>query len=515
MANTFLEFQNVTFYYGASDSPIFASLSLHCPPGWTGIVGANGSGKTTLLRLGCGELEPQAGRILGPDRVILCRQRTDSAPSKLAAFLTADDPLACTLRGKLGVGSDWAKRWNTLSHGEQKRAQIGVALWQEPEVLALDEPANHIDLEATEVLARALKTYRGIGLLVSHDRHLLDTFCHQTVIVEPSGTSVRPGGYTKATQLAEAEQAAIMKQRDQAKREQIRLKRETVRRQQKAAQSDKRLSKRNLASKDHDARTSIDAARLMGKDKGAGRQLRQMNSRLQRANQKLGELFAKKKKRLGLPMHGVEAKCNFLFRIPAGVIDLCEARRLEYPELSMAPQERIALTGPNGSGKSTLIRRIVADLTLPSERVVYLAQEVDLSETGRIMEEAHSLSRARLGEVMTVVDLLGSDPDRLITTEEPSPGEIRKLKLALGVAKAPYLIIMDEPTNHLDLPSIECMESALDACPCGLLLVSHDQRFLGRLTEKRWNLRDVEGSNASGPVGFGVKKAHLCRLEIR
>jgi ATPase subunit of ABC transporter with duplicated ATPase domains len=65
---------------------------------------------------------------------------------------------------------------------------------------------------------------------------------------------------------------------------------------------------------------------------------------------------------------------------------------------------------------------------------------------------------------------------------------IRKILLAKGIAGIPYLIVMDEPTNHMDLPSIECLERALVDCPCGLLLVSHDRRFLNALTQKNWHL---------------------------
>jgi macrolide transport system ATP-binding/permease protein len=89
---------------------------------------------------------------------------------------------------------------------------------------------------------------------------------------------------------------------------------------------------------------------------------------------------------------------------------------------------------------------------------------------------------------MTIVSRLGSRPELLLRSVEPSPGELRKLLLARGISRAPYLIVMDEPTNHLDLPSIECLEEALADCPCGLLLVSHDERFLGRLTGTRWRL---------------------------
>ena len=91
---------------------------------------------------------------------------------------------------------------------------------------------------------------------------------------------------------------------------------------------------------------------------------------------------------------------------------------------------------------------------------------------------------------MTVVSRLGSRPHRLLDSVEPSPGEIRKILLATGIANVPHLVVMDEPTNHLDLPSIECLQHALADCPCGLLLVSHDQRFLDALARKRWHISE-------------------------
>ena len=89
---------------------------------------------------------------------------------------------------------------------------------------------------------------------------------------------------------------------------------------------------------------------------------------------------------------------------------------------------------------------------------------------------------------MNIVSRLGSRVEPLLQTQLPSPGEIRKILLALGIVRACHLIILDEPTNHLDLPSIECLEQALSDCPCGLLLVSHDLRFLGKLVREFWAL---------------------------
>jgi len=127
-------------------------------------------------------------------------------------------------------------------------------------------------------------------------------------------------------------------------------------------------------------------------------------------------------------------------------------------------------------------------LNIEPERLVYLPQEMDAASSAETIKKIRRLSRDELGRVMTLVTRLGSDPDRLMETVEPSPGEMRKALLALGIVKSPELVILDEPTNHLDLPSIECMERALTDLRCGLLLVSHDERFLEALTTICWQI---------------------------
>ena len=107
--------------------------------------------------------------------------------------------------------------------------------------------------------------------------------------------------------------------------------------------------------------------------------------------------------------------------------------------------------------------------------------------------QMRTLGNEQLGHLMTIVSRLGSRPQRLLETMDPSPGEVRKLLLALGITRAPHLIIMDEPTNHLDLPSIHCLETALQECPCALVLVSHDQYFLDRLATIRWHIAPQDG----------------------
>lgn len=163
-------------------------------------------------------------------------------------------------------------------------------------------------------------------------------------------------------------------------------------------------------------------------------------------------------------------------------------RRLEYPDLAIQPTDRIALTGANGSGKSTLVRQLLAALEVPPEQLTYVPQEIDADESRRKLDRARQLAKDELGHLMTIVSRLGSRPDRLLASAEPSPGETRKLLLALGMVHAPHIIIMDEPINHMDLPSIEALEAALADCPCSLLLVSHDQHFLDKLTRTTWHI---------------------------
>jgi len=486
-------FRDVEFTYEEAATVLFAGLTLHFPEGWTGIVGANGAGKTTIMKLATGQLTPDKGGVAGPTQGIYCSQRTDEPPELLAEMLEDVDGAAYELRGRLGLEEDWLGRWETLSHGERKRAQIGAALWRRPELLAVDEPTNHIDAEARRLLAGALRSYRGVGLLVSHDRELLDSLCRQCLFVEPPGATVRPGGFTAGTEQGRMEEETVRRQSEIAKREAIKLEREAIRRREEASRSHQRRSKRGLG-KDNDARFKKNRARISGKDGVSGRLLRQLDGRLEQAQVRREQIEVKKSYDLGIWMPEGQSKRDLLLSLPAGSLPMGGGRQLHFPDLAMRPDDRIAITGPNGGGKSTLVRHLVERLNVPEERVVYMPQEIDAQQSRSILERARSLPRELLGQTMTAVSRLGSRPERLLESAEPSPGEVRKILLAMGIANAPHIVIMDEPTNHLDLPSIECLEAALDQCPCGLLLVSHDFRFLQRLARRRWRIEaDGEG----------------------
>lgn len=488
-------FRDLSFTYDGASAPLLSGLTAHLPPGFTGVLGANGAGKSTLLRLLCGALKPSAGQVEGAGEAVYCEQRTDDPPDDLAAFLEDWSAAAFRLRGRLGVEADFLDRWTTLSHGERKRAQIGCALWRRPSLLAIDEPTNHLDAAARTLLIEALKGFRGVGVIVSHDRALLDALCVQCLWLEPPGAQVYPGGYTTARELRRQDRETRLAEWEKADRARRALEQEMAVRRERAAREHKVRSKRGLDRHDADGREKIDRARIADSKAGAG--LRQLQGRSRQADARLDAARIEKVHRTGIRLAAERSRRDRLFALEPGEIPLGGGRVLAHPALSMSPADRIAIVGPNGAGKSTLVRRILADPRLPAGQVIAMPQELPVGAAAELLAEARALPADRLGQVMTLVSRLGSRPQRLLETAQPSPGEMRKLLLALGMAGAPQLLVLDEPTNHLDLPSIEALEGALAECPCGLLLVSHDTPFLERLTDQCWRIEVDAAGNAS------------------
>jgi macrolide transport system ATP-binding/permease protein len=483
----FLTLNDVSFTYEGAHDPVFDGLRLTVGRGWTGVVGANGSGKSTLLRIALGELAPTSGQVVAPGPGHYCPQRTDATPAGFGALLRAADSRAQRLKDQMGIALDWEQRWQTLSHGERKRAQIAVLLHGEPALVAVDEPTNHLDREARDLVWRALGSFGGIGLLVSHDRDLLDDLCSRCIFLDPPGVALRRGSYTEGARQAAQERTALLRQRARVQQEVRQLRRELGVRREQDARSERQRSKRGLARGDHDARARIDAARVA--DSGSGQRSRQLEGRLQHAVKREAGLVLQREHTMGVALGGGCSPRGRLLSLPEREISLGPGRVLWTPALAIHSEDRIGIQGPNGAGKSTLVRVIVAGLERARERVAYIPQEIDAAGSQEILREFLGLPSDRLGSAMALVRRLGSDPARLLQSREPSPGELRKLLLATCIDSEPHVVILDEPTNHLDLPSIECLENALESCAMALVMVSHDQRFLDRLARRRWHIR--------------------------
>lgn len=494
MAKRFLKFDKVTFAYPGMPAPLLEEVDAYFPEGeWTGIVGANGCGKTTLLKLASGELEPSSGRVSSFGRARNVEQRTDFPPEDFEDFIYAGDPDALEWKRRLGIGDDWADRWETLSHGERKRVQIAAALWSGPEVLALDEPTNHLDSGAKSMLLDALRNFRGAGFIVSHDRDFLDALCSQCLFMFPPAATMRPGGVTQGMDEDRKEQD-FNRQRDKSARTKSRNLKEAAQARlelaEQLAAKNKAARNRKIPANDHDGRAKRNLAKLTGKNSWAVTQSSALAKRAGKAEAVRGEYKPRKEYEMGFWVDvGEKSSRNCLVDMEAGALPLGDGVRvLEYPELRVGPEDRIAITGDNGLGKSTLLRRLLSVANVDAGKLLSIPQEIPEEESRRIHAELKTLGNEELGKIMTSVSRLGSRPGRLLESVSPSPGEIRKILLATGVVRGLHLLAMDEPTNHLDLPSIECLEDALSEIPCALIIVSHDERFISRLARIRWHL---------------------------
>ena len=150
--------------------------------------------------------------------------------------------------------------------------------------------------------------------------------------------------------------------------------------------------------------------------------------------------------------------------------------------------------GPSGTGKTTLVRTLLRTIAMreqysgiPLPRLTITQNTTD-QDAREAMRRLTALTPTDRGDVLSAFAQLNVDPSRLLAGGNPSPGELRKLLLCLGLRDHPHLIVMDEPTNHLDLHSIQALAHALAGYPGALLLVSHDEGFLECAASIRWTL---------------------------
>ncbi len=493
MSKMTLTVSGLNFQYEQSIEPLFDSLEFSLNAGWTGIIGGNGAGKTTLLRLISGELEPQDGSVTGATDRVYCMQETGAPDESLDAFfrsLYEGNAVAGRLFGVFALDHDWPYRWETLSHGERKRAQLAAALCREPELLALDEPTNHLDAEAVNMLLGGLKAFDGVGLAVSHDREFLSSLCSGFLFVGEGSARYRPGTLEEAFEQEARERTAALRRYENLKSRYGILRGETQARRETSAQKKKGQSKRALSPKDHDGRARVNGLRLTGKDAVGDALAKKMRNRAERARAEL-DAAAKDKPRFrksGFSIDGAVSSRDCLARLPAGTLTLGAGRSVRHPELAISPGDRVALVGANGCGKSTLIREFFARGGIRPDETLFIPQEYGEAERHALADRFRFLSDGDTGELLSLFYRLNGKADQVRTPDLLSPGEFRKLALAEGLFGSCSLIVLDEPTNHLDLPSRMAIEEALEKYTGALLIVSHDRAFRERLCGKSWEI---------------------------
>jgi ATPase subunit of ABC transporter with duplicated ATPase domains len=467
------------------DSPLFERVSVGFESGWTGLVGGNGTGKTTLLRLIAGDLTPNEGRVRRPPntRITWCRQESHGQLAELSAFALDDTKAAARWRGLLGVEAGQLERFTQLSSGERKRWQLALALSQEPDVLLLDEPTNHLDAEARHRIGEALRRFGGCGILVSHDRTLLEALSTSTARIENAGIELYPGAYSAARARWDAERRSIINAKAELEQVAARLSRRAgeQRRRAESAERDRSASRRMKSRHDHDARSMLAKNQAEAAGRRLARDAAALDTRVSRVRSELGALHVERELGGELFADYVPWSKPIVLRVAFDALIVGGRRLLGPAALDVTRTDKLAIVAANGSGKTSLLRELCRQNPAALAQSVYLPQSLAPDAQLELEARLGALDRASRGRVLGFVATLGSEPDAILRSSAWSPGQARKVALALGLATHAPALVLDEPTNHFDLPSIERLERLLVAFPGAVVLITHDDGLAARV----------------------------------
>lgn len=502
-----LTIDNVTVRLGGR--AILERASATVPVGArVGLIGRNGAGKSTLMKALIGEIEPDDGEISKPARArigyiaqeapsgnttpeeVVLASATERA-ALLAELETCTDmnrmgdvherllaidaysapARAAKILNGLGFDEEMQQRpVDSFSGGWKMRIALGALLFSEPDILLLDEPSNHLDLEATLWLENFLKSYPATLVVISHERDLLNKVVDHILHLQGGQLTLYPGGYD-AFEKQRAERAA----------------------QLAAAKASQEAQAARL--RDYVARNSARASTA---------KQAQSRAKMLAKMQPIAALMEDPSLSFDFPDPS-EMKSPMI-TLEQAAVGYGEAppilKRLNF---RIEADDRIALLGRNGNGKTTLARLLAAQLS-PAEGAVnapgklkvgyftqYQVEElagedtpVDLM-TRAMQGQSPGAVRAQLGRFGF------SGPKAQQRVEKLSGGERARLALALITRDAPHLLILDEPTNHLDVDAREALVQALNAYSGAVILISHD-RHMVELTADRLVL--VDGGTA-------------------
>lgn len=473
---------------------ILDSATASLPPkSRVGLIGRNGAGKSTLLKIVAGVGEADGGSAEMPrdtrigyvaqeapggsatpfdtvleadrERSELLREAEETGDAHRIGeiyerlnFIDAHGAPGRAARILAGLGFDEKAQHQPLesfSGGWRMRVALAALLFSEPDLLLLDEPSNHLDLEAEIWLESFLKTYRKTMLVVSHERDLLNNVVDHILHLEGGKITLYPGNYDAFERQKRERQAQV----------------EALRAQQESKRKELTAYIDRWRYKAHTARQAQSRMKALARME---------------------------------PIAAVAEDASLVFDFPspkemrpplitlddAAVGYVADTPVLSHLGLQIDPDDRIALMGDNGNGKTTLARLLAGEMKVMAGsmtasaklRVGYFAQHQieDLIPDETPLEHMTRLLRAaKPGEVRGQLGRFGFSGDKAhVLVRHLSGGERARLALALITREAPHMLILDEPTNHLDVDAREALIQALNEYRGAVVVVSHDRHFL-------------------------------------
>jgi len=493
--------QNLAQTKGSHD--IFKGINLEVQNGEKiALVGPNGIGKTTLLRILAGIDMPSGGQL------------RFFAPVQIG-YLAQDDAYfqEGTLQSVLeGAGSekstlDWREalsRFNfsgketqqvsLLSGGEKTRLKLACLWMQGCDLLLLDEPSNHLDLEQLNWLEGYLRDFPGTAIIVSHDRYFLDRVAEKVVELGKTGLTSYPGNYSAYKEAKEAKFAQDMKTYyDQEK--QARKIENAV---QKLTAWEEKAHRESRRKANSDGPTMGKKEFYRAKAKKIAKSVKNTVKRLERMEE---ERIERPKKGPAINLSFQELRRGGDRLLTADRIFKSYGNRVLLNNLSfyLRPGEKAALVGNNGTGKTTLLRLILnqeqvdkGELWIsPAARIGYLDQEIRSIDNQRTIIEEVTRSGCQPGPARQLLAGLLIRGDAVFKPcSVLSMGERVRVALIKLLVGQYDLLLLDEPTNFLDLESREKFEEALQAFEGALIIVSHDRYLLEQVSETTWYLEN-------------------------
>lgn len=532
-----LELTNLTLEFG--DRTLFSNVNLQLHPNHCyGLVGANGTGKSTLLKILTGEAQDYSGQASWPkyakvgylkqdhfayentrivDTVIQglpelwqarkiqdeLTQKNEMSLDEAQRYAEAEEIIlqfdgysaesnAARLLNGLGIPDALQEEpLKTLSGGYKLRVLMAQLLFSQPDILLLDEPTNHLDIFTIKWLEGYLREFKGLLLVVSHDREFLNSICSHVLDIDYQQIKLYTGNYDAFLAAKELE------------REQI----ERANANQEKKKADMEAFVRRFKAKASFASMAQSRVKKMEKM----------------------EDFDIKVSSRSYPQFIFEPSLNS-GRIPVEITDLSKSfddkKVLNDLNIQIERGDRVAIIGPNGVGKSTLLKIIMQEMTPDSGQSKWGHE----THPGYFPQDYHDLMKgdqtcfdwlysfdatASPGLIRNLLGrLLFSGDDVKNKLSSLSGGEATRLIFAKLMLEANNILILDEPTNHLDLEAIDMLTSALSKYKGTLLLVSHNRFFVSNIATRIIELKpdgflDFKGTYAEYLEKQGVD--HLSR----